>query len=251
MESKVDVKLYPHVRLDVDKATFDMPDFGIGNKVADSSRRMADKVAIDIIWFAITKKSDKVYTVNSTAFENGIWRMDTALFSDKKEAMRSAKECGTNIMEYDLSHIYKKSDEEFEYFIADPRLKDAEVPIREYRKVMRQTTIHLSLCKKWFDMIASGVKKEEYRDIKAKYLEMFCEKLGTSEPNHSNDFTVGFHLHWPEHYDKVVFTLGYPKRDDNTRRLEFKNPKVRIDDGRPEWGAKPGKKYFVITWEEP
>lgn len=50
-------------------------------------------------------------------------------------------------------------------------------------------------------------------------------------------------------FDKVVFTLGYPKADDTSRRLEFKNPKIRIGTGRPEWGAEPGKNYFVITWE--
>ena len=50
--------------------------------------------------------------------------------------------------------------------------------------------------------------------------------------------------------DRLVFTLGYPKSDDAERRLEFKNPKIRIGTGRPEWGAEPGKKYFVITWEE-
>ena len=51
-------------------------------------------------------------------------------------------------------------------------------------------------------------------------------------------------------FDKVVFTLGYPKANDTELRLEFKNPKICIDKGRPEWGAEHGKTYFVITWEE-
>lgn len=50
--------------------------------------------------------------------------------------------------------------------------------------------------------------------------------------------------------NKLVFTLGYPKAGDKERRLVFKNPKIRIGHGRPEWGAGPGKQYFVITWEE-
>jgi hypothetical protein len=70
------------------------------------------------------------------------------------------------------------------------------------------------------------------------------------EPNHSNDFSIGYHLKWPETYDKVVFTLGYPKKGKTERRLEFNNPKIRIGEGKPEWGAEPGKKYFVITWED-
>ena len=37
---------------------------------------------------------------------------------------------------------------------------------------------------------------------------------------------------------------------DAERRLTFKNPKIRVGTGRPEWGAEPGKLYFVITWSE-
>lgn len=39
------------------------------------------------------------------------------------------------------------------------------------------------------------------------------------------------------------------KAGDSERRLEFRNPKIRIDEGKPEWGAEPKKLYFVITWE--
>lgn len=49
--------------------------------------------------------------------------------------------------------------------------------------------------------------------------------------------------------DTLVFTLGYPKADNTERRLTSKNPKIRIGTGNPEWGAEPGKQYFVITWE--
>lgn len=51
-------------------------------------------------------------------------------------------------------------------------------------------------------------------------------------------------------FDSLVFTLGYPKANDTERRLEFKNPKIRIGTGKPEWGAEPGKNYFIITWSE-
>lgn len=113
-------------------------------------------------------------------------------------------------------------------------------------------TLTLSLKKKWFDLIKAGAKKEEYREIKPLYLAAFCDHLNVYEVNKSNNFDVSFHLKWSEElgYDTLVFTLGYPKSDDNARRIEFKNPKVRIDEGRPEWGAIPGRKYFVITWDE-
>jgi len=51
-------------------------------------------------------------------------------------------------------------------------------------------------------------------------------------------------------FDTLVFTLGYPKKTDTERRLVFKNPKIRIGTGKPEWGAEPNKKYFVITFGE-
>lgn len=112
-------------------------------------------------------------------------------------------------------------------------------------------TLTLSLKKKWFDMIKAGIKKEEYREIKARYFEMFCDHLCVYGINRLNNFDVSFHLKWPEElgYDRLVFTLAYPESTDATRRLEFKNPKIRIGTGKPEWGAEPGKTYFVISWD--
>lgn len=111
-------------------------------------------------------------------------------------------------------------------------------------------TLTLSLKKQWFYKIKSGEKKEEYREIKPKYLSLFCNTIKSGEPNKYNEFNVSFKLRWNLEFDKLVFTLGYPKAGDTERRLVFKNPKIRIGQGRPEWGAERGKNYFVITWEE-
>ena len=102
-------------------------------------------------------------------------------------------------------------------------------------------TLTLSLKKQWFDMIKSGEKKEEYREIKAYYEKRFLEPLS------SRLFRKGETGVKP--FDTLVFTLGYPKADDTERRLTFKNPRIRIGTGKPEWGAVPSKLYFVITWE--
>lgn len=102
-------------------------------------------------------------------------------------------------------------------------------------------TLTLSLKKKWFDLIKAGIKKEEYRETKP-----FWKKRLRNIVLKTNLSTVyeGF-----KRYDRLVFTLGYPKANDTERRLEFKNPKIRIGTGRPEWGAEYGKQYFIITWE--
>lgn len=106
-------------------------------------------------------------------------------------------------------------------------------------------TLTLPLKKKWFDLIKSGIKKEEYREI--------CDYWGvrfSSRDVWANEFCIKdvseIEL---KRFNRLVFTLGYPKADDSERRLEFRNPKIRIDKGKPEWGAEPNKLYFVITWE--
>lgn len=96
-------------------------------------------------------------------------------------------------------------------------------------------TLTLPLKKKWFDMIKSGEKKEEYRERKDYWFNRFYHSMNPDGTSCK--------------YDRLVFTLGYPKSDDTERRLEFKNPKIRIGTGRTEWGAEPGKQYFIITWE--
>lgn len=117
---------------------------------------------------------------------------------------------------------------------------------------MKTLTLHLN--RKWFDMIRDGVKLEEYREIKPFWMKRFCGKAPVTyrmalhlaiETNNfdavsKTDITV---------FDQVQFTLGYPKADDMSRRIMFNNPHIRIGKGKAEWGAKPGKMYFVITWE--
>lgn len=119
-------------------------------------------------------------------------------------------------------------------------------------------TLTLSLKRKWFDMIKSGAKKEEYREIGMFWSVRF---LGVSIAKKFNLVDYKFvdaqniredlnSILTIDNYEKLVFTLGYPKADDTERRLEFKNPKIRIGTGRPEWGAEPGKLYFVISWDK-
>lgn len=107
-------------------------------------------------------------------------------------------------------------------------------------------TLTLSLKREWFDMIKAGVKKEEYREIKPYYtVRLTIQDSDDYDLILSGEISATF-----QYFDRLVFTLGYPKADDTERRLEFNNPRIRIGTGRPEWGAEPGKNYFVITWEK-
>jgi hypothetical protein len=103
-------------------------------------------------------------------------------------------------------------------------------------------TLTLTLKKKWFDMIKSGVKTEEYREIKPFWTKRLVRQVIDYVDGRISIPDV------PREFDTLVFTLGYPKADDMSRRMVFKNPKVEIRTGNPEWGAEKDKVYYVITW---
>ena len=102
-------------------------------------------------------------------------------------------------------------------------------------------TLTLSLKKPWFDLIKAGIKKEEYREIKPFWTKRLMRPVIDYADGRISIPDV------PREFDTLVFTLGYPKADDMSRRMVLKNPKIRIGTGRTEWGAEPGKNYFVIT----
>lgn len=103
----------------------------------------------------------------------------------------------------------------------------------------KSTTLTLHLTRKWFDLIKSGGKLEEYREYNQYWFSRFIVK----------EYVFNDWLHVRIDYTDLVFTLGYPKKDDISRRLRFKNPRIQIRTGKTEWGAEPGKIYFVITWD--
>ena len=76
---------------------------------------------------------------------------------------------------------------------------------------MEPKIVHLTLKKKWFDLVASGEKKKEYRERKA-----YWEKR-LFYPDES-----------PKHFDSVRFKNGYQKNspviDVECKGFMFTNP---------------------------
>ena len=87
-------------------------------------------------------------------------------------------------------------------------------------------TLKLVLKKKWWDMVASGQKREEYREATAYWSHRFYDEWCCWKP-----------------YDEVTFYLGYAK---DRPSMTFRIIDILEGPGRPEWGAEPGKEYFVI-----
>lgn len=90
----------------------------------------------------------------------------------------------------------------------------------------------LTIKKKWFDMICSGEKKEEYRDIKQYYFRRFVKYLGWQTVNGQKtkeEFLVRLRNGYDERSPSVVARCT-----------------VGVGTGKPEWGAEPGKEYYVL-----
>lgn len=94
---------------------------------------------------------------------------------------------------------------------------------------MRKFTgeLHLPLLAKWYEMIESGEKKEEYRED----TPYWRARLFWNTPR-------GL---LPKQYRASVFRYGYTKR---SMKYEYKG--VRFGYGRPEWGAPTDRKVFII-----
>ena len=96
------------------------------------------------------------------------------------------------------------------------------------RKLKRSecSILHLVLKKKWYDMIASGEKREEYRDVKDYYRTRI-----------SNFVRRGFGK-------KLIvgFSLGRKKAD---MFVKFCGCNIYRDCQQPEWGEPEGPHYVI------
>lgn len=89
----------------------------------------------------------------------------------------------------------------------------------------------LPIKQKWFDMIVSGDKQEEYRAPSEYWRKRFVSELVRQSKQR------GFNGL------KVRIRAGYQKDAD---LAELTLSMITTGTGRPEWGAEPGVEYFVL-----
>jgi len=97
----------------------------------------------------------------------------------------------------------------------------------------------LPIKKKWFDMIKSGEKKEEYREIKPYYTTRFTRNLPTL------DYTIiGTHSKGKTLLSSfpIILRNGYSKNSPSIKC----NVVLEVNYGVEEWGAEPNKLYYVL-----
>lgn len=86
---------------------------------------------------------------------------------------------------------------------------------------MTNRTLNLTLKKKWFDLILSGEKKEEYREVKNYFIKRFFK----------------------HEYKQILFRNGY---SSNSRKILIKCDGIYIGNAKPEWSDNWIGEVFVI-----
>lgn len=91
-------------------------------------------------------------------------------------------------------------------------------------------TLYLPLKGEYFDAIQDGSKTEEYR-LKNEYWEKRIEGV---------------------HYDTIVITRGYPKKDDDSRHLYFPYNGYKVKTiTHPHFNNEPVEVFAIKLKEDP
>ena len=106
--------------------------------------------------------------------------------------------------------------------------------------------------RQWFDLIHSGIKTEEYREIKPYWIKRLTKCKGNNSFDKTGFFcvkancwscltrtSIGFH---PADYTHVHFRLGYAKEAPT---MKFEISGFTIGCGNPDWGGTD-KDVFII-----
>lgn len=107
--------------------------------------------------------------------------------------------------------------------------------IRRYPLITVKESYQFILHKEWFDMIYSGKKLEEYRELTGYW----TVRLRHLYPFFDTEFKS---VYIPI-VESIIFSNGYGA---NRRQFEIEFLGAVIRRGNPEWGAVEGKSYFVI-----
>lgn len=120
--------------------------------------------------------------------------------------------------------------------------------------------LHLPLRERWYKMIESGVKTEEYREItkywhkRIAWCYKWCSGMYLKKFNEDDFLTNGFCASCKnlEHFEKIRegckvarFRYGYTKQC-----MDYEITHIRVGYGKPEWGAPKDRLVFIIELGE-
>lgn len=112
--------------------------------------------------------------------------------------------------------------------------------------------LHLTLKKKFFDMIASSEKKEEYREVKPYWIKRLLDS--DVSPKLFNEFMPydgsNYYTYlefWQKAFTHVVFKNGYAK---NAPTITVNCGLIEYGKAKPEWSDNWQGEVFIIKLGE-
>lgn len=99
----------------------------------------------------------------------------------------------------------------------------------------------LPIKKKWFDMVLSGEKKEEYREIKPYYDSRLPKEFGCFREGKT---LIKANIYPPVDLSKIkiLFRNGYSKKSPSFTAI----CSLSIGTGKVEWGAEHNIDYYKL-----
>lgn len=113
-------------------------------------------------------------------------------------------------------------------------------------QVLNPEVLYLTLTHRWYDMIDSGVKLEEYRELSDYWVGRLRDKSRTCidkvvDGGRCSYACWGMGSCGFAPFKEVCFMRGY-----SGVRMRFECLDVTIGRGRPEWGAPEDRDVFII-----
>jgi hypothetical protein len=105
--------------------------------------------------------------------------------------------------------------------------------------------LHLTLKKQWFDLVASGSKKQEYREIKPYWIARFIwpEYRHLETEQLKELIFKGVEVTKYPYYEAVIFTNGY-NQESPKMMVELKN--IYIGLPVPKWTDTKINDVFIL-----
>lgn len=112
-------------------------------------------------------------------------------------------------------------------------------------------TLTLTLNKKLFNMVLSGEKKEDYREVKKHWVQRLVNLHFNTKDYQGEGNAISLILNNKEYYSKN--RMNVPKSIEFRNGCAETSPSILVEclgieigGGRKEWGAKDSIDYFVI-----
>lgn len=102
---------------------------------------------------------------------------------------------------------------------------------------MKEKILYITLKKKWFDMILSGVKLEEYRDLVSRI---------SGKPSYWQPRLIEKDKHGREQFKAFTHVVGRNGYQKDAPEFKAVIENIRVGQGKSDWGAVEGVNYFII-----